>query len=159
VGNAKQGAVAAKVGGHVEAACRKCDGMTTHIVLAMVAGAPSKVECRVCHGTHQYKPSMTAKATSSATRAPRASTARASRTPEPNPADVWASAMRSARGETIAYSPSGRYVVGAKLKHPTFGEGVVTRLGSSTVCEVVFVAGMKKLIMGASSAPGRKPGA
>lgn len=161
MGNAqtgKQGAAAAKVGGHVDAACRKCDGVTSHIVLAMVGARPSKVECRVCHGTHQYRPAPGAKASSGTTRSssPRAASSRA-RTPEPNPADVWASTMRSARGETVGYTPAGRYVVGTKLKHPTFGEGVVVRLTSSTVCEVVFVTGTVKLIMGAS-APGRKPG-
>lgn len=154
----KQGAGAAKrdsgpvVGGHVEASCRKCQSVTTHIVLAMVGGKPSKVECRTCHGTHAYK------ATASAPRAssPRSASTRASRTPEPNPADVWASSMRSARGETVSYAPSGRYGVGARLKHPTFGEGVVARLASTTVCEVIFVTGTVKLIMGAS-AQGRKP--
>lgn len=159
MGNAqtgKQSAAAAKgpmVGGHVEASCRKCASITTHIVLAMVAGKPSKVECRACHGTHAYK----ATATTPRAASPRAAGTRASRTPEPNPADVWASSMRSARGETVVYAPSGRYAVGARLKHPTFGEGVVARLASTTVCEVIFVSGVVKLIMGAP-AQGRKPG-
>jgi hypothetical protein len=162
VGNAqtgKQGAGAAKtaaapaVGGHVDASCRKCAKITSHIVLAMVAGKPSRVECRVCHGTHQYKPTAT---TPRAT-TPRTGATRASKAPEPNPADVWAASMRSARGETLAYAPSGRFAVGNKLKHPKFGEGVVARLASTTVCEVVFQTGTVKLIMGAS-APGRKPG-
>lgn len=162
MGNAqtgKQGAAASKtaagpvVGGHVEASCRKCASVTTHIVLAMVAGKPSRVECRVCHGTHAYKATATAPRSST----PRAPGSRASRTPEPLPADVWASSMRSARGEAVTYAPSGRYAVGARLKHPTFGEGVVARLASTTVCEVIFVTGTVKLIMGAS-AQGRKPG-
>jgi hypothetical protein len=163
VGNAqtgKQAAGAAKkssgpvVGGHVEASCRKCKEITTHIVLAMVSGKPSKVECRVCHGTHAYKATAT---TPRASASPRAASSRASRAPEPSPADVWASSMRQARGEAVAYAPSGRYAVGARLKHSSFGEGVVARLASMTVCEVVFVTGTVKLIMGAT-AQGRKPG-
>lgn len=163
MGNAqtgKQGSGAAKaaagpvVGGHVDASCRKCAKITSHIVLAMVAGKPSRVECRVCHATHQYKATPTTPRAAS----PRTGATRTgSRTPEPNPADVWAASMRSARGEMITYAPSGRYVAGNKLKHPKFGEGVVARLASTTVCEVVFATGTVKLIMGAS-APGRKPG-
>ena len=42
-------------------------------------------------------------------------------------------------------------------EHPSFGEGVVARLSSATVCEVVFVKGTVKLIMGAGSTT-RTPG-
>ena len=55
--------------------------------------------------------------------------------------------MRRARGAAVPYSTRESYAVGARLNHTTFGEGVVTRLSSSTVCEVVFANGKVKLLM------------
>ena len=58
--------------------------------------------------------------------------------------------MRRAHGEAIPYAASGRYTVGNRVKHSRFGEGVVVRLSSATVCEVIFVTGTVKLVMGSS---------
>jgi hypothetical protein len=56
--------------------------------------------------------------------------------------------MRRAQGEAIRYSTSGHYAVGARLRHASFGDGVVARLSSATVCEVIFETGTVKLVMG-----------
>ena len=132
------------VGAHVNASCGKCKSVTSHIVLAKVGARPTRVECRVCHAMHAYKTSATSRAPSA-------------RAAEQTPEEVWTSSMRQARGATVPYATSGRYTVGARLKHPTFGEGVVARLSSNTVCEVVFITGTVKLIMGAVS-KARTPG-
>jgi hypothetical protein len=138
------------VGGHTDAYCGKCKSVTSHIVLAKIGVKPTRVECRVCHAMHAYKP------TASATASRSSSGRTTSRAAEPAPEEVWASSMRQARGETIKYVPSGRYVAGNRLQHARFGEGVVVRLSSGTVCEVVFKTGTVKLIMGAT-AQGRTP--
>jgi hypothetical protein len=149
----KRGAGAAKgeaatpsvgVGAHVNASCGKCKAVTSHIVLAKVGARPTRVECRTCHAMHAYRTSPSARAPSA-------------RVAEPSPEEVWTNSMRQARGVTVPYTTSGRYPVGARLKHPRFGEGVVARLTSTTVCEVVFSTGTVKLIMGAA-AQGRTPG-
>jgi hypothetical protein len=135
---------ASAVGGYVNAACGKCKAMTSHIVLAKVGARPTRVECRTCHAMHAYRASTTTRASSS-------------RAAEPSPEEVWNNSMRQARGATVPYATSGRYAVGARLKHPSFGEGVVARLASATVCEVIFAKGTVKLIMGAG-ATSRTPG-
>jgi hypothetical protein len=62
--------------------------------------------------------------------------------------------MRRAQGDATAYSTTARYAIGARVSHKTFGEGVVARLASSTVCEVVFLERTVKLVMGALLAGG-----
>jgi hypothetical protein len=47
----------------------------------------------------------------------------------------------------VPYATNGYFEVGQRVKHPTFGEGVVTRLSSATVCEVIFSDGPRKLLM------------
>ncbi|MFM7737691.1 MAG: hypothetical protein ACKPBU_17145 [Alphaproteobacteria bacterium] len=64
------------------------------------------------------------------------------------PAELWNKAMRSAsQAPPIPYSISKEFEQGQKIKHPTFGEGVVIRISSRTVCEVAFPEGSKKLLM------------
>jgi hypothetical protein len=133
---------AVTVGGYVDAACGKCKAMTSHIVLAKVGSRPTRVECRTCHAMHAYR-------ASTSTRAPSA------RAVEPSPEEIWGDAMRQARGPVVPYTTSGHYAAGVRLKHPTFGEGVVARLNSATVCEVVFAKGTVKLIMGSGTASRR----
>jgi hypothetical protein len=135
------------VGGHTDAYCGKCKSVTSHIVLAKVGVKPTRVECRTCHAMHAFKASASSSASSGRSSSGRASAKAA----EANPEEVWASSMRHARGEAIKYVPSGQYQVGNRLQHARFGEGVVMRLASNTVCEVVFKTGTVKLIMGASS--------
>lgn len=61
--------------------------------------------------------------------------------------------MAQARGPMLAYSAGQVYRVGQPLSHPSFGNGVVVRLASSTVCAVVFLDGEKKLLMGTVARP------
>lgn len=141
----------AAVGGYVDAWCGKCKDVTSHIVLAKVGAKPTRVECRTCHAMHQYKAAATAaKSSSSGTRAPGSRPTTRSKAAEPKPEEAWAASMRQARGDAIKYEPGGQYVVGNRLNHARFGEGVVVRLSSGTVCEVVFKTGTVKLIMGAA---------
>lgn len=144
------------VGGHLDAACGKCKRVTNHVVLAKLGSKPTRVECRVCHAAHAYR------APEGSTRAParreagKVGTAKTTKTAKvaASPEALWQDSMRRAQGPALAYAPSAKYAAGNKLRHPTFGEGVVVRLSSQTVCEVVFSTGTVKLLMG-SSAPSR----
>ena len=143
----------AAVGGYVDAYCGKCKDVTSHIVLAKVGPKPTRVECRTCHAMHAFKATASASASSGKTSTGKT---RSTKAAEPKPEEAWATAMRSARGEAIKYEPAGQYVPGNRLNHARFGEGVVARLNSNTVCEVVFKTGTVKLIMGSGQA--RRPG-
>jgi|RhiMethySRZTD1v2_1073278.scaffolds.fasta_scaffold40832_2 hypothetical protein len=130
------------VGGHLDDTCGKCKRVTSHVVLAKVGTKPTRVECRVCHSAHAYRSGEPA---SRVRRAP-TKTVKVAASPEA----AWADSMRRAQGEAIPYAASGRYNVGNRVKHSRFGEGVVVRLSSATVCEVIFVTGTVKLVMGSS---------
>jgi hypothetical protein len=121
------------VGGELQAICGKCKARTLHLVVAKIGVKPTRVECRTCKDTHAYKTVVRQPAV----------------TPNMTPEEAWKTSMRRAQGEATEYSPSARYLIGARLSHKTFGEGVVMRLASSTVCEVVFLERTVKLVMGA----------
>ena len=132
------------VGGHLDAPCGKCKRVTGHVVLAKIGTKPTRVECRVCHSAHAYR---AADASPRTRREPTKATKTAA-TPEA----AWAESMRRAQGQAVPYAASERYTVGTRVKHARFGEGVVVRLSSPTVCEVIFVTGTLKLVMGSTSA-------
>jgi hypothetical protein len=128
------------VGSHLDASCGKCKRVTSHVVLAKLGAKPTRVECRVCHSAHAYK----------STAAPRTRTAAKTAKVAASPEAAWADVMRRAQGQAVPYVAGGRYTVGTKMKHSRFGEGVVVRLSSPTVCEVVFSHGTLKLVMGSN---------
>lgn len=124
----------------MDAMCGKCKRASRHIVIAMLSGKPSRVECKACHATHGYR---------SPTPTPRArSRGGAPAGPAPSPEEAWTAAMRKANGASTKYATSGHYEVGQRLTHSVFGEGVVVGVSSATVCEVIFNTGTKKLLMG-----------
>jgi hypothetical protein len=145
-------------GGELDALCGKCKKATLHIILAVLKGKPSRVECKPCGSSHSYRPPKVAEADSDATKTtaaakkpatkakPRSRTA-ASAAQALSPQDAWAAAMKKASSTPVKYAMSGRYDPGQRLTHPTFGEGVVIGVSSATVCSVIFPDATRKLVM------------
>lgn len=128
------------VGAQVDSTCGKCKKTTPHVVANKIGNVPTRVQCSVCSSVHAYK-------------APRRSSRREAE-PALDKRDidvVWKDAMRRARGPAQSYSARGYYEVGSRLSHLSFGEGVVARLSSTTVCEVIFETGTVKLLMGSAA--------
>ena len=123
------------LGEPILAACSKCKARTSHTVIAKIGVKPTRVQCSTCNDTHAFKSTPTRRAVP-------ASVAHLS------PEEAYAASMRHARGDARAYAANGRYEIGQRVTHPTFGEGVVMRLASATVCEVVFPTRTVKLVMG-----------
>jgi hypothetical protein len=138
------------VGSYVDAVCGKCRDVTSHIVLAKIGAKPTRVECRTCHATHLFRePGGAAARKSSASRPPaKGGKKPAGAAAQSKPEEAWAKAMRAASGPTIPYSTGQHFQIGQRVRHPTFGEGVVIRLASATVCEMVFSTGPRRLLMG-----------
>lgn len=130
------------LGSSLSATCRKCKVRTDHIVVAKVGVKPTRIECVVCKETHQYAPPV------------RRSTAR------PAVALDWAELLGATDGAATPYSVSGTYRVGTRVAHSSFGEGVVLRHSSPTVCEVLFESRTVKLLMArtVSDVPPPEPG-
>lgn len=122
------------IGSAIQAVCRKCKDRTEHVVIAKVGVKPTRVECSSCKDVHVYKTVMR----------PAATIPLAGLSPE----EAWTASMKRANASSaLPYAVDGRYAIGAKLSHRSFGEGVVVRLASPTVCEVVFATGTIKLVM------------
>ena len=136
------------VGSYVDAVCGKCRDVTSHIVLAKIGAKPTRVECRTCHATHLFRDPAGAATRGGAASRGGAKTAKKPAAAQAKPEEAWAKAMRSATGPGVPYSTAQHFQVGQRVRHPTFGEGVVIRLASATVCEMVFAAGPRRLLMG-----------
>lgn len=138
------------VGHHLDAVCGKCKRVTNHVILAKSGAKPTRVECRVCHAVHAYRaPDAAPRAGGARREGGRASGAGAKPAKlAASPEVLWQESLRRAQGPAVAYAPTGQYSAGTKLRHARFGEGVVIRLLSPTVCEVLFATGTVKLIMG-----------
>lgn len=122
------------LGTEVETRCRKCRATTKHVVVGKVGSRPTRVRCGTCELEHEY----------TVTRARRSAEAPAQQLP-------WEQAIARARGEVTTYSADASYLVGARVSHGSFGEGLVVRIASPTVCEVLFESRTVKLLM--KSAP------
>lgn len=146
---------AVKVGGETSAYCTSCRDMRLHVVVAMEAGVPAKVECRSCHRQHKYRaaPPGTKTATKGATRRTAAakSAAAAPAAPTANQLEVLLESRsdRSAR----TYSPSERFAVGELLSHPSFGLGAVTGTPSPGKIAVLFRDTTRLLLHERTSVP------
>lgn len=128
------------VGSSIDATCRKCKARTEHTVVAKVGVKPTRVECSVCKETHDYA-------------APPARRTAA----RPAVAPTWAELLLATSGAATPYSVSGTYRVGTRVAHASFGEGVVLRHSSPTVCEVLFESRTVKLLMARTVSDVRLP--
>jgi hypothetical protein len=125
------------VGSNVDASCTKCKTVTSHVIMAKVGAVPARVQCLTCSTLHAY-------------RAPRRPSARAPAIDERSVEQIWHDAMKRCRAAVVPYSTRQHYEIGARVNHLSFGEGVVSRLQSTTVCEVIFMTGAVKLLMGST---------
>ena len=135
-----------KVGGELDAWCTSCRQMKWHVIVALVAGKPAKVECNGCGKQHQYRAAPPGSSTGTTggsgtgEKKPRASK---SSTPAVPAVDF--DALVAGR-EARAYSPNERYGVGDVMRHPNFEVGVVTAAPAAQKIEVTFRAGKKILL-------------
>ena len=118
------------LGSEIDARCKKCRATTKHVVIGKVGSKPTRVRCGTCEFEHEY----------TAPRARRAVAASQAQLP-------WADALARSRATAAPYSAATSYVVGARVTHPSFGEGIVVTLASPTVCEVLFESRTVKLVM------------
>lgn len=137
-------------GADIEALCSKC-GDVWHVVVAKVGEEIVRVLCKECGAQHRYKhpnkpPSSSRRA--STTSAPRRTAPQkvVARFDTPAVAADLSKAVRT-------YKASERYVVGERVEHPTFGQGVVESLevGKMTV---FFAVGRKVLVCGKAAEGG-----
>jgi len=135
-----------KVGGDVLSYCTKCRIELAHVIVSMLDGKPSKVQCKTCRGTHKYKilGGVTVPSKPGTRRASAPKTViRAS--------ELWEQKMSTkAKEDILPYKTSESFKKGEVVQHPTFGVGIVEEVRSSNKVAVFFRDGEKLLAHGLS---------
>lgn len=125
------------VGDPIDCRCSKCRKITNHVIVAMADGTPAKVECNTCQGQHKFRRPATVR------KAP------ASRSPvDPRLAEQkeWQTLRTDIESrQAMAYSMEAAFKIGAVIRHPVFGLGLVqSKIGPRKI-DVLFSEGRKKM--------------
>jgi hypothetical protein len=133
------------VGNEVLAYCTSCKMDLNNVIVAMKGDRIAKVQCLTCKKEHVFK------APKGATE-PKAKTKRARKEKEPegNPIEAeWEKLMAAHRDAPMKpYGMKSKFALGDKIKHPNFGEGIVSRLIYPNKLEIIFQKDLKVLIHG-----------
>ena len=147
---------ALKVGGDVDSWCTKCRMMLTHRIVAMVGPKPARVECETCNSQHNYRerapgeaPERVARvvgSSASGPRAPRVSGATKLAQELREREQSWERAVTGRLvTDFIKYNVKTSFKVGDLVKHPKFGDGVVTTIIDAHKVEILFRDEPRKL--------------
>ena len=144
-----------KVGGDVDSWCTKCRMMLTHRIVAMVGPKPARVECETCHSQHNWRerapgeaPVRSASTSSSGSgpRAPRVSHVTRLEQERRDREVSWEKAVTGKMvTDFIKYNVKQQFQVGDLVKHPKFGDGVVTQIIDKNKVEILFKDEPRKL--------------
>ncbi len=131
--------VTAQVGEQLESQCGRCHDATNHIVLTVEKDRPKRARCTVCEAEHLYRKP---KGKEEPGKPRRAAGGR-----KDDPKVTYAKAMEAASGDAVKYTIKVHLAEGQKVKHKSFGEGVVLRVVRPQVAEVIFEEGPRLLAM------------
>ncbi len=129
--------------------CTSCKMDLAHLIVALKGDRIAKVECKTCKKTHVYK------APKGVTEPGKAKPKRASKKSAENAGNTieaeWEKLMTAHKDSpSKSYNTKGQFVLGEKLAHPTFGDGIVGKLIYPNKIEVIFRHDVKVLICAAT---------
>lgn len=128
-----------EAGDFVKSYCKKCKEETKNVVVALVKGVPSKVQCTNCKGNHLFAAKPGTKSKSSA--------AKGSAMKVPSPEWEGLSAKWDSK-RAVPYVIGGIFKKGDLLDHKQFGLGVVRAIADVKRMQVLFQYGEKTLHCG-----------
>ena len=127
--------------------------MLTHRIVAMIGPKPARVECETCHSQHNWReraPGDAVKAGPANGREPRVVGGSGPRAPRQSHVtrleqerrdreQSWERAVTGKLvGEFVKYNVKAQFKVGDLVKHPKFGDGVVTQILDKNKVEILF---------------------
>ncbi|OFZ54089.1 MAG: hypothetical protein A2428_13190 [Bdellovibrionales bacterium RIFOXYC1_FULL_54_43] len=127
--------------------CTSCKMDLNHVIVAMKGDRIAKVQCLTCKKEHVYR------APKGVTTPPvKKSKKKEAESPATSVEAEWQKLMTAHKDTPIkAYSMKGQFGLGDRLKHPTFGEGIVGKLIYPNKLEVIFQTDIKVLIHGGTA--------
>jgi hypothetical protein len=143
-------AKALKAGGEVDSWCTKCRLFLNHRIIAMVGSKPARVECSTCSSHHNYRGAAPGEKpeTSARSNAKRVGVSPGTpRTRGPTKAEQERIAREQSWEKAVSgksprdfkpYRVSGTFQYGELIRHPKFGDGVVTRIADAHKVEILF---------------------
>ncbi len=143
-------AKALKAGGEVDSWCTKCRLFLNHRIIAMVGPKPARVECSTCGSHHNYRGAAPGEQpeTSARSNAKRmAVSPGVPRTRGPTKAEQERVAREQSWEKAVSgksprdfkpYRVSGTFQSGELVRHPKFGDGIVTRIADAHKVEILF---------------------
>jgi hypothetical protein len=142
------------VGKEIVSYCTRCKMDLGHTIMSMVGGVPVRVVCRTCKSEHNYKPKRGVKEPGGAgdpkvstLKVPTARAPREKVAEKTVPIEVeWMRQMNATTKAMRDYGADQAFAAGERIKHPTFGDGIVQKIVYPNKIEVLFRADLKVLI-------------
>lgn len=125
--------------------CSKCKMNLNHRVVLVDKGLPKRVLCLTCKTDRRYTVSSEP---SSGIRVKRSTT---SKTPKINPETEWQKKLINSEKSIKEYDINSRFALDNRVKHPTFGLGLVVEVIHPDKIKVFFPDGAKILKCGLGS--------
>lgn len=133
------------VGTETLAYCTSCKIDLAHIIASMKGDRIAKVECKTCKKEHAFK----APKGITEPKKKRAKKATAAENAATSIGAEWEKLMSQHKDTPFrTYTTKGKFVLGDKITHTTFGQGIVGKIIYPNKIEVIFQADLKVLIHG-----------
>ncbi len=131
--------------------CTSCKIDLAHTIVSMKGDQIAKVECKTCKKTHAYKvPKGVTEAAPKKKRVSKKKADSEALTASTIEAE-WEKLMNAHRDAPFKpYGLKAKFALGDKIKHPSFGDGIVGKLIYPNKLEVIFRTDIKVLIHGGS---------
>jgi hypothetical protein len=123
--------------------CTSCKMDLNHMIVAMKGDRVAKVQCLTCKKEHAFK------APKGVTEPPKKKSKKKDSAEEQHTSieAEWEKLMAAHRdAPTKSYTTKGQFVLGDKINHPNFGDGIVGKLIYPNKLEVIFRTDVKVLI-------------
>ncbi len=165
----EQQTMAIRPGDYITAKCGRCNDITGHVVMLVIDGAITKVECKACGSVHKYRDTNAGKAKAApapSVRHVKAGQSREQATEVGRPSagrsaprvviprnisaskaeQAWNEVMQRHNGETpLPYSMNNAYQPRDLIEHTVFGKGEVISITPPDKITVLFQEGVKAL--------------
>jgi hypothetical protein len=119
------------------------------MVVAKVGSKIVKVQCKTCKKEHGFKAPKGVKDPTVAPppKAKKSAGGEKATTPPVSVQAEWERLMKdAAAAKRVKYSPKAVLTLGDVVQHPTFGDGIVTRVQHPDKAEIIFKTDLKLLI-------------